>query len=103
MPGTQLASVQHLLQLQQRGYFVPTDVADIIGTGTPQRRGGRLLELLDMYFIRSGIVIVLHPKHRRSKQVIVIGQLRIPNGMDLFAATNGFVGAQCVNWFEKVG
>ena len=77
-----------------------TDVAYVIRTGTTQRRGSRIFELLNMHLVGGRIVVVFHTKDRRSEQIIVIGEFCIPDGMDLLAPTNGFIGAQRVDGFE---
>lgn len=81
---------------------MPTNIPDVIGTRAPQRRGGRVLELLDVNFVGCGVIIVLHPKHRRAEQVIVIGQLRIPDSMNLLTPTDRLVGSKRIDLFEEV-
>mgnify|MGYP003350656713 CR=1 FL=1 len=97
-----MTSVDHFLQLEQRSRFMATNISDVVRTTTAQRCRCRILELLNVYFVKRGIVVVFHTKHRRTEQVVIIDQFRIPDGMDLFPPTNGFVGSQCVNVLEEM-
>jgi hypothetical protein len=78
---------------------MPADIAQVVGTTAAKGKGPGVPELLDIYFVKSGINIILHPEYGRSKKVIVFYQFTKSNRVYLLAPPDHFIGAVSINMF----
>ena len=55
---------------------------------------------MNIYFVKRAIAVILYPKSGRTKELVVLDQLYITNGMDLFAPFDDLIGSVRVNVFD---
>ncbi len=94
------AAVQQLLQLQESTHFMPAYISQVVRTSTPERKIARVLVMLDIYLVKSGVIIVLHPEHGRAKKVVVLHHISEADGVDLFSTSDHFIGSVGVYVFQ---
>jgi hypothetical protein len=56
--------------------------------------------MMDIYFIKSTVTVVLYPKGGSAEQFIVLDQLHIANGMNFLTALDHLIGAMRVDIFD---
>jgi hypothetical protein len=91
--------IYQFLELKECGGFVSADVTEVVRTGASDEQGTRILIFLDVYFVESGIVVVLHTESNGTHQVIMFEEFHIPDGMYFFSSSYDFVRAVVVDEF----
>ena len=73
--------------------FMAADITQVIRTGTTNRKCFGIFELLNIYFVVSGIAIIFYPESNRIQQFIIINQFNISDRMNLFSPANHFISS----------
>jgi hypothetical protein len=56
-----------------------------------------------MHFVKSAVIVILHPKADGTHEFIAFNEFNITDGMYLLSPANDFVGSVVVNEFEQMG
>jgi len=81
---------------------MPANIPEIIWATAAKREPFRILEFLDINFIKCRVDIIFNPEDCRSEKVVVFNQFTKANGMNFFATTDHFVSSMGVHIFDKV-
>jgi hypothetical protein len=82
---------------------MPTNITEVIGTGTAEGQRPGILVLLNMHLVVGTVVVIFDPKTDGSHELITFNELYITNGMDFLAPADDLIGSVVVYEFEQVG
>ena len=94
---TQHVLIDHVLQADERSRFMPANVAEVIGAGTPDGHRFGIGVFLDVNLVEDAVIIVLYPEHHTAHELIVLHHLHVSEALDLFSTPDHFIGAVVVN------
>lgn len=94
--------IKHFLQLEKSRRFVAANIAQVVRAATTQRNQPGVFKLGYVYLIIGIIGIIFNPEGYRVKQIIVLHQLNITNGVNFLSPADNFICTVIVNVFDKI-